>query len=145
MVILAEDLLSFCGGFAQPYTLFFHGLPRGAEHPSRPSPHLAILFDWGFDLGQGGVWFSISSMPVLAPVVNSWIFNCPSARRGCLCGFRVSLSAMLSGILCPLHNGIRPVLVLYIYIYIYIYFGFCLGVSPCRHGFRSFAIGPFLF
>ena len=27
--------------------------------------------------------------------------NCPSARRGCLCGFRVSLSAMLSGILCP--------------------------------------------
>jgi len=33
--------------------------------------------------------------------------NCPSVRRGCPCGFRVSLSAMLSGILCPLHTGIR--------------------------------------
>jgi hypothetical protein len=35
------------------------------------------------------------------------VLTCPSAPRGCPGGLRVSMSAMLSCILCPLHNGIR--------------------------------------
>jgi hypothetical protein len=59
--------------------------------------------------------------------------NCPSARRGCPCGFRVSMLAMLSCILCPLHTGIRTGAGV-------IFFGFCHGVSlmaPAQVGVAS--------